>query len=310
MYQLKRILVCMDFSDIDEYAIRYASIVGKMMQSDTVYFLHVAKNLDLPKELEEKFRNVLAPVDETIKHQVKDAVNKYFTKEGDTETHIDVLEGTKPTEAIIKYAKRKDVDLIVLGKHSSKHKEGPKVASGKVAELSHCSVLLVSRNKEVKIDSVLVALDFSDFSALALEQAQKFREQNPSLKIYGLQVYNVPSGYHKTGKSYEEFAEIMKGHAQNDAKKFFKKHPELKEEWCEVHYQLNNNNRVDDELSKFAQEKKVDMIMIGSQGRTPAASFMLGSVAEHILHYHDNLPIFVVKEKNHNMSFLEALLKL
>ncbi|MFY9941798.1 MAG: hypothetical protein WAK57_06455 [Desulfobacterales bacterium] len=42
-------------------------------------------------------------------------------------------------------------------------------------------------------------------------------------EIYCLHVYSVPIGFYKTGKSYEEFAEIMKGHAQRDYMEFIKK---------------------------------------------------------------------------------------
>jgi nucleotide-binding universal stress UspA family protein len=306
MYQLKRILVCVDLSAMDEDVIRYASEMAKITEADSVYFLHAAKDLNLPRDVAQKYQDVLAPVDETIKRQVEDTVYKYFNKDDNTQEHIDILEG-KPTDTVLKYAKRKNVDLIILGKHTQQGK--PKINQGKIAELSHCSVLFVPKGADIQIRSIMVAADFSENSKRALEQAIHIKEKNNDVKILGHNVYTVPHGYHKTGKSYEEFAEIMKGHAEKDAQKFFKKH-HLEQDMCEMHYTLSDDDKVHDELNDFAVERDVDLIMIGSQGRTAAASILLGSVAENILHYDNNIPVFIVKKKNHNMSFLEALLKI
>lgn len=306
MYQLKRILVCVDLSDMDEDVIRYASEMSKVTEADTIYFLHAAKDLNIPQEVAEKYQDVLAPVDETIKHQVEDTVNKYFTQQNKTTTHIDILEG-KPTDTVLKYAKRKDVDLIILGKHT--HKAKPEVNQGKIAELSHCSVLFVPKGADIKIDSIMVAADFSPNSKLAFEQALHIKEKGESVKVLGHHVYIVPHGYYKTGKSYEEFANIMKGHAEKDAQKFFKKN-KIDEAQAEMHYTLSEDDKIHDELNKFAVDKDVDMIMIGSQGRTAAAAILLGSVAEQMLHYENHIPVFIVKKKNDNMGFLQALFRI
>lgn len=306
MYQLKRILVCVDLTHMDEDVIRYSSKIAELVDADTVYFLHVAKDLNLPQEVAEKYQDVLAPVDETIKHQVNVTVDKYYQKQKQTETHVDILEG-KPTDQVLKYAKRKDVDLIVMGKHTSKGK--PKVKQGKLAELSHCSILFVPKGADIKIDSVMVATDFSEYAKMALEQALHIKEKHPDLTIYAHNVYTVPQGYHKTGKSYQEFADIMRGHATRDAEKFFKKH-DIDASCCDVQYTLSDDDKVHDELNDFAVQKNVDMILTGSQGRTAAAAFLLGSVAEHLLDYENHIPVFIVKKKNDNMGLLQALLKI
>ena len=306
MYQLQRIVVCIDLSSTDEDIIRYSSVVAELVDADTVYFLHVAKDLNSSEGIIRKNPEMLAPADETIKHEVRITVDQCFGKLETTETHIDILEG-KPTDLALKYAQRKNVDLIVMGKHTGSTKS--KINQGKIAELSHCSVLFVPAGSNRKIEKVMVAADFSDHSKLAFEQALHIQEQNGDFTIYGIHVYTVPSGYHKTGKSYEEFAEIMKGHAQKGADKFFKKHA-IDRSLCEMRYRLSKDDKIHDELNLFAKEHAVDMILIGSQGRTRAASLLLGSVAENILRYENNIPVFIVKEKNSNMRFFEAILKI
>lgn len=306
MYQLKKIVVSVDLSGLDEEVIRYASIITEIMDADRLYFLHVAKNLNLPHEVAESYPDLLAPVDETIKHEVKATVQKYFSERKDTKSTIDVIEG-KPTDTLLKFAKRKNADLIICGKPSANIK--PEINIGKVAELSECSALFVPKDADIKIDNLVVAMDFSKNAEQALEQAIKIAEAGTDVKIYGHHVYTVPHGYYKTGKSYEQFADIMLENAKKDAHKFFGKY-NLSEKTCIMTYSLSDDEKIHDELKVFAENHDADMILVGSRGRTAAASILLGSVSERLLHYDNNIPLFVVKNKKENMGFLEALFRM
>lgn len=306
MYQLKKIVVSIDLSDLDEEVIRYASIITEMMDADRLYFLHVAKNLNLPDEVADNYPDLQAPVDETIKHEVETTVQQYFNERKNTQSTIDVIEG-KPTDTLLKFAKRKDADLIICGKPLNSLK--PAINIGKVAELSECSVLFVPKNADIKIDNLVIAMDFSQDAEHALEQAVKIAETGSDVKIYGHHVYTVPHGYYKTGKSYEEFADIMLENAKKDAHKFLKKY-HLPDNICMMTYSLSEDEKIHDELKAFAEKNNADMILVGSRGRTAAAAILLGSVAERLLHYDNNIPLFVVKDKKAHMGFLEALFKM
>ncbi len=306
MYQLKRLVVGVDLSEMDEEVIRYASIIAEIMDADTIYFLHVAKNLNLPKRVAKKYPDLLAPVDETIKHQVQQTVGKYFSERDGTESHIEVLEG-KPTDTILNYIRHKNADLLVVGKPPVGQKSDINI--GRIAELSNCSVLFVPKHADIKIDNLVVAMDFSKNAESALEQAAHIAEEGKDVKVYGHHVYHVPHGYYKTGKSYEEFANIMLENAKKDAKKFCKR-CSISDQQYEMTYSLSEDDKIHDELNKFAIEQDADMILVGSRGRTAAASILLGSVSEQLLHYDNNIPLFIVKNKKENMSFLEALLRI
>ena len=306
MFQLKRIVVSIDLTDLDEEVVRYTSVIAKIMDADTVYFVHVAQSLDLPDNLAKEYQSALAPVDEAIKHETQATVDHHFQSREGTDVHVDILEG-KATEVLLKYAKRKEADLIVLGKPNRDRR--PPLNLGKIAELSTCSVLFVPKGADIRIKKVGVAMDFSDDSNRALEQGFVIAQKGEDVIVYGLHVYRVPNGFSKTGKSYEEFAEIMEQHARKDAEKFFKER-DIKETSCDMQYKLTQDAAIHDELQVFSEEKNLDMLLIGSQGRTAAASLLLGSVSEEMLHYENNIPLFIVKEKDGNMGFFEALFKL
>ncbi|MGK0486836.1 MAG: nucleotide-binding universal stress UspA family protein [Candidatus Endobugula sp.] len=52
------------------------------------------------------------------------------------------------------------------------------------------------------------------------------------------------------------------------------------------------------------------MIVLGSKGRTGAASFLIGSVAEKLVMESGDIPLFIVKEGMENISLLQALFRL
>ena len=56
--------------------------------------------------------------------------------------------------------------------------------------------------------------------------------------------------------------------------------------------------------------KKGDLIVIGSKGRTRAASLLLGSVAVKLLDMNCYMPMIIVKNQQKNMGFLQALFRL
>jgi nucleotide-binding universal stress UspA family protein len=126
-------------------------------------------------------------------------------------------------------------------------------------------------------------------------------------ELVPLHLYEVPHGYSKTGKTYEEFSEIMKENAKNDFRKFVSKHnhPELE---CEMI--LNDGKNAGNLILEFATKIEADMILLGSRGRTTSAAVLLGSTAEKLIHVNKYLPMLIFKKKGETMGFFDALFKL
>jgi hypothetical protein len=121
-------------------------------------------------------------------------------------------------------------------------------------------------------------------------------------------VYRVPIGYHKTGKSYSEFAVIMKNHAEKDYNKFFQKHDFPTNIPCT--YILTDDEKYAELAYDHANKEDIDLIVIGSRGRTDVSSILMGSVAEKLVYLDSSIPILIVKLKGENMGFLDALMKI
>lgn len=303
MYEIKRLLVGLDLSEMDKTLLSYTAFMADIFKIETIYFLHVAKSLDLPEELIEKYPDLIAPTDEAIENSIQREVNQYFS--GKCECKIEVMEGNAE-EKVLRWAKIKEIDLIVMGRKLESKGKG--ILPGKLARTAPCSILYVPEKTPNKISKILVPVDFSKASSLAFEEALLIKKPT-SASIILHNSYQVPSGYHLSGKSYEEFAEVMKGHAYKDAEKFLDR-AKVKISEVEIVLTLDEEDDPAEQAFKLANERGVDFIIIGSRGRTDMAAVLLGSVADKMTHYDSTIPLLVVKDKKENLNFLQALLKI
>lgn len=310
-FTLKRIVVGLDLTEMDAVLMRFTAYMAKIFNADSIYFLHVAENLDMPKEIREKYPNLMAPVDEGLKHKLEAEVKKYFGDMQGVSAEVEVREGD-PLKRLLKFAKQKDVDLIAMGQKSSLKGKG--VLTQKVARVAHRSVMLVPENLpetfSESMDKLLVPVDFSKSALLALDQAVEIKKTSPiPVQITALNVYQLPTGWHSTGKSSGEFAEIMERNAREDFKKFAKNLEGEQEEIDEL-YILDNNHDPVREIYDAALALQADLIVLGSRGKTEAAAFLMGSTAERLAQTDKKIPLLIVKDKDENIGFLKALLKI
>ncbi len=307
MIQITRLLVALDLTEMDEVMVQYVADLSRQLSIEKIYFVHVVKNLELSEEIQKKYPELLAPVDETCEREMQQTLDKHYPKDITATYEIDVVEGNA-SEKILKWAKVKEVDLIVLGKKSDL--KGSGVRAQKIAKLSHCSVVFVPEALPRPPKKIVVPIDFSEDAKLALAVAKTMAEKSENAEVICLNVYNVPTGYHYSGKSREEFAAIMEENAKKDHKKFMASVKEFDTENISGHFVLNEGSKdIDEEIYQFAQDIEADAILIGSRGKTSAAHLLLGSTAEKLLHFNYHIPVFMVKDKSKNIGFLEALLK-
>lgn len=304
MYKINRILVGLDISSGDKALIQYASQLTHIVGVNRVYFIHIANDLDLHADLVEKYPDLLAPIDENLRNQIDFNIKKYHNFAAGVEYDIIIDEGNTKKQ-ILKYIKQKDIDILVIGRKSNKIAELGLVKN--LVRIAPCSVAVIPETIPETLRKIAVPLDFSENSFMTLEVAEKLAEKFKSLKIEGFNIYEVPQGYSKTGKSYEEFKEIMRENAKKEAENFIKLHG-LNLENLNVTYQCNDNDdSIAESIYYFAKKIDADGIVIGSKGRNAFSSLLIGSMAEHLIDYVRSRPLLIIKEKREAMNLLEAL---
>ena len=75
-------------------------------------------------------------------------------------------------------------------------------------------------------------------------------------------------------------------------------------------FALDDDPHPADKIYRTGLEEKVDLIIIGSKGRSGPASVLIGSVAEKLVEEGDDMPIMIIKMGKENMSFLEAIFRI
>jgi len=206
---------------------------------------------------------------------------------------------------LLEEAKKSNTDLIIIGQ--KKKLDGTGVTTLRLARRADCNLLIVPENVKPKADKMLVPVDFSSYAKLAVEQSIDFIvKSGQKTKLICQNVYTVPAGYHYTGKSHKEFAEIMKKNAQQNFKKFMKKIDPRGVDIEEV-YSLDTNDNLASDIYDLADEIHPDFIIIGAKGRTAAAALFLGSLAEKMVNEKMNHPLLVVRFKGKNAGVFETL---
>jgi nucleotide-binding universal stress UspA family protein len=303
MYKFKRLLVGLDQSEMDKTLINAAAEYASFGTVDDIYFVTVVKSLQVPETIKKEYSNLILPMDEKIEQKMHDEIQEAFANSS-YDFHFDVLEGDI-TKQVIHWAKVKEIDLIILG---NKGRHGGGLVSRNIVNIVHCSTLFVTAGSTIIPKSILVPIDFSKASHIAIQKADEIAHKvNASLT--SLHIYAVPTGFHSTGKTFEEFAEIMLQHSQEDFKEFIDQES-LSVAESKAEYLLDEHDEPYNLIAEFAITNKFDLVVIGSRGRTALSSVLLGSVAARLVGTDFTVPILVVKSKDDNMGLIDAILQI
>lgn len=308
MYLIKKLIVCLDQSPLDQTLVQYAEFIAKVNQTKKIYFVNVIKNLTVPKEVLEEFPNLVENMINERKESMESVVKDNFKNSKGISLNYVVKEGSL-SKKILKLSEEKSADMVLIGRKVKL--SGTGVASLRLARRASCSLLIVPEGTTPKLTKLLVPSDFSDYSKDALEEAIMIAEKHGKSKIEIVcqNVFSVPSGYHFTGKTYEEFTQIMQLHAEINYKKFIRKIDTKGIKITPIYTKDDDDDPVEEIVSK-AVEIGADGIIIGAKGRTAATALFIGSMAERLIQYNDSLPLLVTRPKGKNAGILDYILEI
>ena len=136
---------------------------------------------------------------------------------------------------------------------------------------------------------ILVAIDGSDASMDAADYAISTSEQY-NAELYALHVIRADVdlfGPHETS----EFMTTMR----NEGEKYLNKvRLKANEKNIQIKTEIISSTNIAGGIVDYAEENKIDLIVIGTRGRTGFKKLLLGSVASHVVTY-AHCPVLVVK---------------
>lgn len=306
MYLMKKLAVVLDLNEVDDVVCDFVDRVARKADFDSIDFIHVVKNLNLPKEVVDKYPSIVTPLDQSIKSAIEKKISNYASIAEHDNVTVHVIEGRK-LQTITQFVREQDIDLLVTDQGESDEEHHSILP--KLARNITCDLAIVPATVPYDINQLVVPVDFSVNSGMAIRFAQLLKSMDPNIRIHGLHIYNVPQGYRKSGKNYEEFAEIMLENARKQLTTFFKEN-DIDSSDIEMNYLLQKGDSIPTMINRFALSNKVDMILIGSRGRDTLSSFILGNTAEQLINKDHYLPLVIVKNKGESVKLWEVLLDL
>ncbi|MCP4456660.1 MAG: universal stress protein [Cytophagales bacterium] len=303
MEKYQKILVCLDHSKIDANLIKAANRICELSPRE-ITFVNVIRDHEVPEEMMKQFPNFMENATKERTKEIRAEIDKFFAWP-DMNVDTQVVHG-QPAKAILKIANEKNADLIISGKKQN----SLGVVRSRLARRADCSFLMVSKGFDFEIKRILVPIDFSHHSRLALERAVSLAKlmRNP-VEIFAQNVYQLPSGYHYTGKTQDEFIEIMKKNAIEGFENFIKS---VDTDGMEIKtiYSLNDNDDFVSDIKAEAQNLNADLIIIGAKGQTTASGLFIGSRAERMVMMNTHSSMLVVRIKGKKSGFKDFLKEL
>lgn len=307
MYPIHKILVCLDLTEVDPYLLKFVSYISQVSSSQKIYFASILKPVNIPEEISKKYPELITYSEKERKKKMEEEVSLHLdTSQEGLECIYEVRHGQK-AKKILQLTRELGIDLVIMGK--KKPKEGSGVLAQRLARRVACSLLIVPAGFDQKIRKLLVPVDFSDYSKIAVEEAITIAgTRDHSVEIVCQNVYHVPAGYTYTGKTFREFAKIMEKNAEKDFKNFIQKVDTRGVKITPV-YSLDAYDDPVREIYKKSKVIRADLVVIGARGRTPATALFLGSMAERLIRKGFKIPLLIVRPKGKNAGIIEYLME-
>jgi nucleotide-binding universal stress UspA family protein len=145
-------------------------------------------------------------------------------------------------------------------------------------------------SQKTLFSKILVAIDGSDSSMDAADYAISLSKEFNNAELYALHVIRADVdlfGPHETS----EFMTTMR----NEGEKYLNKvRLKTNEKNIQIKTEIISSTNIAGGIVDYAEENKIDLIVIGTRGRTGFKKLLLGSVASHVVTY-AHCPVLVVK---------------
>lgn len=300
MSLFKRVLVGLDFSRTDSQVLNYLKGLSLLTVPEKIVFTNIHSEIDVPAEVLKQFPDLKTSINKTFVQELVEETNS-INFVGCEKEYI-VLEG-QLLPKLLEKSTSDDIDLVVVGRKNLQGTKG--LGHKKVVRKSPCGVLIVPENVKPTFNTIMVASDFSAYSKNAMQEALLLGKSS-NAKIICQHIYEVPAGYSKTGKTFSQFAAIMKENAEKSYEKFIKDF-DLNGVNVEPVYTLSNHSEEAENIASVARDKKVDLVVVGSKGRTNLSAILLGSITESLLDELYSIPLLVVKKKGEQFGLFDAI---
>lgn len=271
----EKLLLPTDGSEFSEGAIREAISLAKSCSSKLIVVSVIETNPEyetLAPQLVEKAEKEARQHLESVKAQAE--------KEG-VQCETIARQGDEPYKYIVEEAEKNKVSMIIMGRRGRTGLKRLMMGSVTARVIGHapCNVVVVPRAAKLEFRNVVVATDGSKYSDAAASEAISIAKLCGANLIV---ISVVPSEeaaivHSEMQKGLIADKELHEG--ENNVKKI----KELAEKQGIKTTGFVYAGKPYEAILEAAKEKKADLIVVGSHGRTGLDRLLMGSVAERVI---------------------------
>lgn len=274
----ERLLLATDGSEFSEGAIREAIGLAKRCGSK----LTAIQVIETNPEFESTAPAALEKMEKDVRSHLE-AVQARAKQEG-VACEIAVHEGEDSYKYIVDEAAAQKSTMIVMGRRGRKGFRRLVMGSTTSWTIGHspCSVMVVPRAAKVDFRSVVVATDGSPYSAAAASEAIGIAKRNKAdltvLAVVPAEIA-MPTDIDFATIAREKLADQEMQSAEKNAKAV-KEAAKKEGVDCQAFVM---SGKPADAIMEIAKDKKADLVVVGSHGRTGLDRLLMGSVAERVI---------------------------
>jgi nucleotide-binding universal stress UspA family protein len=312
---IKTAVVGLSNTKLDVELIEYINFIMDASELEKIYFVHII-NLQIPTKILADFPHLERDAIAERKAEVEKLVKEHYNEVINIDYSVEVIQAPNSLKGLLGAIAKFDADLAVIGRIANKAKNS--IITQRLARRAPCQLLIVPEGITERIKNggnlktFLVPIDFSEYSSLALERALAIARRNKhkyDIEVVCQYVYALPSGYHLSGKTEDEFSDIMCDNAKESYDEFIE---DINTEGVNVRvvFSKDFNGDLTSDIRDLAMKINADGIIIGSKGRTATLAFFLGSFAEKLIDNTTNFSLMVVRKKQEYDGILDRIKKL
>ena len=233
-------------------------------------------------------------MDEKILVAMQTEISEAFPKANRMDAELEVKVGD-PLLGLLAEIREENADIAVIGRREDGHHS---IKARKLARRSKCPVLIVPEDAEARMTHIMVPVDFSEHSSLALQVALAIRQEvNPKAKISCVHVYELPDlSPYRIQRTPEEMAAMVAEDRSEALSTFLNQELGEEQEGVEAVAVKKNMPGIAPYLLEYADEADVDFVVMGAKGHSKLELLLLGSVAENLITENEDLPLLIVKK--------------
>ena len=285
MQPIQNILVPTDFSEHSERALALAVDMA-LRTGATLHLFHVMDPLEgdhfSPLHLAPETKALKEPVDVSVYEMLQKSIEPYDT-EG-LRVELVKQRSARVAPAVVRYAEREKIDLIVMGSHGRSGFKRLLLGSvaAEVLRRAPCSVLTVPEGAAVHAEGlrkILVPIDLSDNSIEVLQWAHEVEPFAFPTSLTGVAtIYDIVPDLHAMVETrMKELLGEIGG--------------------VSVSYRLHiADGHVASTILEFVDDLGSDFIVMGTRGMSKTERFFIGSVCDRVVRS-AKCPVLAAREK-------------